>query len=46
MPVVELLRRHGISRATYFSWQSNYVGTTGSELLRMKELAVDLRSAR
>ena len=38
MPVVELLRRHGISRATYCSWRSEYAGTTVSELRRMKEL--------
>jgi hypothetical protein len=36
VPVVELLRRHGISRATYCPWRSKYAGTTVSELGRMK----------
>ena len=31
VPVAELLRRHGISRATYFLWRSKYAGTTVSE---------------
>ena len=34
----DLLRRHGISRATYFLWRSKYAGTTVSELKRIKEL--------
>jgi putative transposase len=36
--VADLLRRHGISRATYFAWRSKYAGTTVSELKRIKEL--------
>ncbi|MBM4270246.1 MAG: transposase [Deltaproteobacteria bacterium] len=32
VPVAELLRRHGISRATDFSWRSKYAGATVSEL--------------
>jgi putative transposase len=38
VPVADLLRRHGISRATYFVWRSRYAGTTVSELRRIKEL--------
>ena len=38
IPVADLLRRHGISRATYFLWRSKYAGTTVSELKRIKEL--------
>jgi putative transposase len=38
VPVADLLRRHGISRATYFVWRSKYAGTTVPELRRMKEL--------
>ena len=41
MPVVDLLRRHGISRATYFKWRSKYAGTTVAELKRMKELEME-----
>jgi putative transposase len=38
VPVADLLRRHGISRATYFVWRSKYAGTTVPELRRIKEL--------
>jgi putative transposase len=41
VPVADLLRRHGISRATYFNWRSKYAGTTVAELKRMKELEVE-----
>jgi putative transposase len=39
IPVADLLRRHGISRATYFLGRSKYAGPTASELKRIKELA-------
>ena len=38
VPVADLLRRHSISRATYFTWRSKYAGTSVAELRRMKEL--------
>jgi putative transposase len=38
VPVADLLRRHGISRGTYFVWRSKYAGTTVAELRRIKEL--------
>jgi len=38
VPVADLLRRHGISRQTYFNWRSKYAGTSVAELRRMKEL--------
>ena len=38
LPVVELLRKHGISRPTYFAWKSKYGGTSVPELRRLKEL--------
>lgn len=41
VPVADLLRRHGISRATYFLWRSKYAGTTVSELKRVKELEAE-----
>jgi putative transposase len=37
----ELTRKHGISRATYFNWRSNYGGVTVSEVKRMKELEAE-----
>ena len=41
VPVADLLRRHGISRATYFTWRSKYAGTSVAELRRMKEIEAE-----
>ena len=41
VPVTDLVRKHGISRATYFNWRSKYAGTSVSELKRMKELEAE-----
>ncbi len=41
VPVVEVLRRHGISRATYFLWKRKYGGATVAELRRLKELEAE-----
>ena len=41
VPVADLLRRHGISRETYFTWRSKYAGTSVAELRRMKELEAE-----
>lgn len=41
VPLNDLVRRHGISRATYFTWRSKYAGTTVAELKRMKELEAE-----
>jgi len=41
IPVAEILRKHGISRATYGNWKSKYAGTTVAELKRMKELEAE-----
>ena len=38
LPLAELVRKHGISRATYFNWKSKYAGATVADLKRMKEL--------
>ena len=38
VPVAELLRKHGISRNTYFNWKSKYAGAAVSELRRLREL--------
>lgn len=38
LPVAEILRKHGISRNTYFNWKSRYGGTTVPELRRLREL--------
>jgi putative transposase len=36
-----LIRKHGISRATYFNWQAKYGGVSVSELKRMKGVEVE-----
>ena len=38
LPVAELLRKHGVSRPTYFNWKAKYGGTSVPELRRLKEL--------
>jgi putative transposase len=37
-PVAEIIRKHGISRNTYFIWKSKYAGATISEVRRLREL--------
>ena len=41
VPIADLVRKHGISRATYFNWRSKYAGTSVSELKRLKELETE-----
>ena len=41
MAVGEIVRKHGISAATYYSWKSKYAGVAVSELKRMKELETE-----
>ena len=41
VPLAELTRKHGISRATYFNWRSKYGGVTVNELKRMRELEAE-----
>ena len=41
VPITELVRKHGISRNTYFNWKSRYGGATVSELKRLRELEIE-----
>jgi putative transposase len=41
VPTAELVRKHGISRGTYFNWRSKYSGVSVSELKKMKELEAE-----
>ena len=41
VPLAELVRKHGISRATYFNWKSKYAGATVADFKRMKELEAE-----
>jgi putative transposase len=39
--VAEIVRKHGISAATYYNWKSTYAGVAVSELKRMRELETE-----
>jgi putative transposase len=41
LPVAEILRKHGISRNTYFNWKAKYGGATLNELRRLRELELE-----
>ena len=41
VPVAEILRKHGISRNTYFAWKRRYAGASIPELKRLRELEVE-----
>lgn len=41
LPVAELVRKHGISTATYYNWKSKYAGVAVPELKRMRELEAE-----
>ena len=38
VPVADLIRKHGVSRPTYFNWRAKYGGISASELKRVKDL--------
>ena len=41
VPVTEIIRKHGISRNTYFNWKARYTGAEISELKRLRELEAE-----
>jgi putative transposase len=41
IPVADLLRRHAISRATFFKWRSKYAGATVNDVKRLRELEAE-----
>lgn len=41
LPVAEVIRTHGISRATFFTWKSKYGGATVAGLKRLRELEAE-----
>ena len=41
VPISELVRKHGISRNTYFNWKSRYSGATVPDLTRLRELEAE-----
>jgi putative transposase len=41
VPINDVIRKHGISRPTYFNWRAKYGGVGASELKRMKDLEAE-----
>lgn len=41
LPVAEILRKHGISRNTYFTWKARYAGASVHELRRLRDLEAE-----
>jgi putative transposase len=41
VPINDLIRKHGISRPTYFNWRARYGGVSVSELKRMRDLEAE-----
>lgn len=39
--IAEIIRKHGISRQTYFGWKRKYAGASLSDLKRLKELEAE-----
>ena len=41
VPVADLVRKHGISAATYYNWKSKYAGVAVLELKGLRELEAE-----
>ena len=41
IPVADLLRKHGVSKATFFKWRSKYGGATVADVKRLRELEAE-----
>lgn len=41
VPVADLLRKHSVSKATFFTWRSKYAGATVSDVKRLRELEAE-----
>jgi len=39
--VADLLRKYGVSKATFFKWRSKYGGATVSDVKRLRELEAE-----
>ena len=38
VPVADLIRKYGVSKATFFKWRSKYGGASVSDVRRLREL--------
>ena len=43
VPVDELVRKYGISRATFYAWRKKYGGLEASELKKLRDLEAENR---
>ena len=43
VPLEDLIRQHGFSKASFYKWKAKYSGMSVSELKRMKELEEENR---
>jgi putative transposase len=41
VPVADLLRKYGVSKATFFKWRSKYGGATVADVKRLRELETE-----
>lgn len=41
VPVAQIMRKHGISQATFYNWKAKYGGVSVAELKRLKELEAE-----
>ena len=41
LPVTEVVRKIGVSKATFFKWRSKYGGATVADLARLRELETE-----
>ncbi len=41
IPVADLLRKHGVSKTTFFKWRSKYGGASVSDVRRLRELEAE-----
>ena len=41
MPVTDLIRKYGVSKATFFKWRGKYAGATVNDVKRLRELEAE-----
>jgi putative transposase len=41
VPVADLLRKHGVSKATFFKWRCKYAGASVPDVKRLRELEAE-----
>ena len=46
VPVADVLRRHGVSKATFCKWRSKYAGASAPDVKRLRELEVENSTLR